>query len=298
MSRGVDLLNAAVAVTNMIVPNSDIQILNFDKVVCRVIKFGKLNEITWKGKEGKADNTTQHIRIYVKVDSWFSAESQGERGDIEGKIVTINPRVAWLPEVVALQRALEESTGDKDAFFHHKITLLRKDRKLPSGDGRYGYIEVTDNGIVSGIDESEHLKIVESDDYENEEPTQPKAVQQKPAPVTQAQAQATRAQASSDMYAKCTTVEDAFGIMKKAYADESDGEKKLAIATGYRKTKDLLIAEAIKASPEPLVMAGVLNSKYYSKEQVKQDDLLAFAKSILQSRSAKSTELLEDDVPF
>jgi hypothetical protein len=311
MSRGIDELNAAVAATNMIVPNSDLQILNFDKIQGRIIKFGKLNEINWKGKEGKPDNTTQHIRIYIKVDSFFCAEEQSFNEEVAGKVITINPRVAWLPEVVALQRSLEESTGNKDALFHHKIVLWRKDRKLSTGDGRYGYLEVQDKGIDSNVDENEHERIIEPDyeriDRDDNEPkaqAKPVPVQNKPAPVTAAPA-VVATQANADMYKSCPTVEDAFKLMKVKYAEEQDDEKKKGIAAGYRYKKDQLIAESIKGSSEPMALAQVLNGKYFAKEQNKQEDLLAFARSIVESRSRPAPGMSangfmeeEDDVPF
>lgn len=281
MSRGLEEFNAAIAATNLIIPNKDVPIQNFDKVVARVIKFGKLNEIKWKGKDGKPDNITQHIRVYLHVYSWFSAESQDYRKDIANKVVTVNPRVAWLPELVSLQRNLEEQFDNKEELFRHKIQIWRKDRKLPQGDGKYGYIEISDEGIDNNFRDDEHESVVDVDDSPRE--------------VDRTTAQTPKQRV--DLFAKCSSVEDAYKVMKEHYDQEDDTAAKDKILADYRSAKDRIVGSLISTYKDPIDAARTFGAKYYSKEPAKQAEILEYAEMIVRSRREERAED-NDDVPF
>jgi hypothetical protein len=283
MSRGLEEFNAAIEATNLIIPNKDVLIQNFDKIVARVIKFGKLNEIKWKGKEGKPDNITQHIRIYLHVYSWFAAESQEYRKDIANKVVTINPRVAWLPELVALQRSLAEDNDNKEEIFRHKIQIWRKDRKLPQGDGKYGYIEITDQGVDDSFREDEHEAIADVDDA----PREVDRVAEKAKPVVN----------FVELFAKASTVEDAYKIMKERYDAESDGDTKELIVKEYRAAKDRIVGKMISTYKDPVEAARTFAAKYYAKEPQKHAELIEYGEMVARSRK-ESVEEEEDNIPF
>lgn len=281
MSRGLEEFNAAIAATNMIVPNKDIPIQNYDRVSCRIIKFGKLNEIKWKGKDGKPDNVTQHIRIYLHVYSWFSAESQQNRTDIANKVVTINPRVAWLPELVALQRGLEEQYGDKEELFRHKIQILRKDRKLPQGDGKYGYMEVVDDGVDSSFRDNEHESVADVDD----------------APRETDRIETVKTPTFKDRLFACKTVEEAYKVMKSEYDSISDPEKQSEIGKEYKSAKDRIVCSLIVASGDSgqyVDTAKALIAKYYAKEPNKHAEILEYAHQVASTQVAAGDE----DLPF
>lgn len=286
MSRGLEEFNAAIEATNLIIPNKDVPIQNFDKVIARIIKFGKLNEIKWKGKDGKPDNVTQHIRLYLHVYSWFSAESQDYRKDIAGKVVTVNPRVAWLPELVSLQRSLSEQTDDKEEIFRHKIQIWRKDRKLPQGDGKYGYIEVSDEGIDGSFREDEHESVVDVDDN-------PREVDRVVTPAAKPQAP-TRSYV--DVFAKSSSVEEAYKVMKEFYDAEDDSTTKEQIVKEYRAAKDRIVGKMIEIHKDPVETAKLYAAKYYAKEPNRHAELLEYAEMIVRSRRAERAE--DDDVPF
>lgn len=282
MSRGLESFNAAVEATNLIVPNKDVQIQNFDKISARIIKFGKLNEIKWKGKEGKPDNITQHIRLYLHVYSWFSAESQGYRTNLVNTVITVNPRVAWLPELVALQRSLEEQTGEKEEFFRHKIEILRKDRKMTTGDGRYGYIEVKDDGVDSNFTEGDEESIADVEDS-----------------TYNAESEVDRVESKKNialLFSSCATVEEAYKVMKENHEASTDAEEKDKIIKEYRKSKDRIIGKLIEINKDPIEAAKTYSAKYYAKEPNKHAELAEYAEIV--ARSHRASEMPTDDLPF
>ena len=277
MSRGLEELNAAISATNMVIPTKDIPILGYDKIVCRIIKFGKMNEMKWKGKDGKPDNTTQHIRVYIHVYSFFEAVKQDFRKDLENKVITVNPRVAWLPEMVALQRALEEDSGDKEELFRHKVQIFRRDKKNPNGEGNFGYLEFSDLGLDDTFRDDDHETIVEVHDRPREV-DHVEEFKQEPS--------------FSEKLKTTTTVEDANKLAKQYYDSESNTDKQAGILKEYRVHRDLLIEKMVATSANKMEVANQLAAKYYSKEPKKAAELLETAKSL------SGTEDSEEDIPF
>lgn len=296
-NRGLDELELAVEQQNLIVPGTDYNIGNHDKIDCRIIKFGSRNEKFWKGKDGKPDNTTLHIKTYIKVNSWFKAETQDHVGELPGQVILINPRVAWIPELVALQRSLAEETGDKGEIFKHNIEIFRNDKKNPKGEGHFGYLVVTDKGQADDFDDNE-LEYIKDAPQERETDrvvSKPTPTEDRPASKTSEQQKAPQQkvqQAKTNPFDGCETIESALQILRDLY-DKSNPDQNLV--KQYKAKRALLLSDLVRESKTPVETAKTLSAKWLGKEPESAADLAEYGKTCEKNLSNYDSD---EDLPF
>lgn len=293
MARGIEQLQRIVEEHNIIVPTKDIEIGNFDKITCRIIKFGKISEKHWPERTVNGvvqpANTGTHLRVYIHCYEWFSAQAGKNLVDLHDTVITINPKIQWLGELVALQTELEEKTKDQSEVFKHRLVLNRKDRKNKYG-GPLGYIEVGDIGNDPNYVEGDENSVEDIDD----EPAQTDQVPQtsnNSGPVTTVKTEsntaAPRHEKVKALMDACSTVEDAFKAMKPTYDASTDGEKK-EILELYKVVKTKICMKTVSdAEPEKMVeTAEFLNKKYFAKDPKTAAEFIEWATS------------LSGDIPF
>lgn len=290
--RGLDELDLAVQEGNIYVPNEHLQVALYDKIDCRIVKFGKRNEITWPAKDGKPANTTLHLPLYLKIYKWYSAEQQDELRDLRGKVITINPRTAWLSEVVALQRKLEEKHNNRLELFKHKVELFRKDRKMTTVDGSYGYIEVKDFGVDPAYDENELDRIVDAPKERDVDRTE-ETTKKKPETTTNSSTSAI------EKINDCDNINDLISTLKKNY-DQKNPDKQLVSA--YKKRRGEILKENVADSDEPAVTAQDLADKYLERDPKAWQELVDYGKDLANKRASLETSSsdydAEEDIPF
>ena len=317
MSRGLEVLEEAIQAVGIFVPSDDYRFEKFDKIECRVIKFGDRNKVNYKEKgtpgekNYKPGNTTENIRMYLHVYSWFEAATQSFFEDRKNKTLKINPQVAWLTDFVKNQKSLAEDTKRKDEIFRHKLELFRIDQKSDKSEGFYGFIKVTDQGVDSNFVEDDHENIIEEkkeDKKPNDSKTQENPKQDTNKSETTKTDSSNKAENNNSnaatnaidyeaLFAKQSSVEDAITAAKEALVGVTDKDKQKEISIIYRKHKDRIIAKQVSDSKDPMALAEELCKKYYPKEPEKQKELKEYAETVKEGMSDSDLGS-EDDLPF
>lgn len=335
-ARGLDALLSLETDDKIIIPNKDVKIENFDKITCRIIKFGKKNQRDWKGDANSAPSTSTNLRIYLYVHEFHQASLGKPNPEYAETIITINPKVQWLGNLVAEQTKLAELTGNKEEIFRRKLVLRRADKKVADSTNTYGSIEVTDMNVDPTYNETQHTQVQSVDDETDgtkniepktlpattsqvnqqakqeikaaQEPTQKTAVTQK---IVEKPAAPDKDNVVA-LLANAKTPEAAAESIKPAYnsidKETAEGKAKRAeIMALYKSRKREIIKEMIAAndaSTDLVEAANALCAKNYPKEGDKADadEVKRYAIHLSGVRktntSTGSDELDEDDVPF
>lgn len=291
--RGIEQLQRIVEEHNIIVPTKDIEIGNFDRITCRIIKFGKISEKHWPERTVNGvvqpANTGTHLRVYIYCYEWFSAQASKVINDLTNTVITINPKIQWLGELVALQTELEEKTKDQSEVFKHKLILNRKDRKNKYG-GPLGYIEVSDSGGDSNYVEGDEDTVEDIDD-EPAQSSQVKQTSNNSGPVTtvktESNSAAPRHEKVKALMDACNEVEDAFKAMKPTYDASTDGEKKEILEMYNRRKTTIIMGKITELDQDKMVEAAqALVKKYFAKDKQRADEFMEWA------------EMQANDIPF
>ncbi len=289
MSRGLEALKKAVVDCGVIVPTKDVFIGEFDKILCRIVKFGVLNTKVWPaveakdGKPAREANNVDQLRIYIHCYSFFSAKEGKILEEHTNKVITLNPNVKWLSEVVALQEALQERFSDADRIFKHKIELWRKDRKVKNADFTFGYIEARDAGADPNYRAGEEDNIQDVDDEDDNMSSN----------ATSSNTQVSNTPSLKDRLVKCSTVEEAYAIVKPLLGSMTVEQRDETLKV-YNAAKRDIIMKICVESTDMVETAKTLGAKYYTKYPQEQSDLNEWAISM---SSVRTDFPPEDDAP-
>jgi len=284
--RGEDLLEQLGQ--EIILPNTDLNLKNLDKLELRVVKFVKKSKKIWKDANGNFENESEHVRILIHCYKYefFDAKKGGYilNPEYTEKKITINPQTKL---VAGLYVAHDRLKSEGKSIFHRKFSVVRNDEPRQTGAGSYAVWTWTDMGAAP-ITNYDDWKGETADSYkfhEEEEKNLPDF---------------------KKVLFETKNLEECSATAKKLLADYPD--KKTEIVEAHSVRKAAILAEAVKILNESdctleeyNLNVAKLASSSYPREPKRAEDLVNFAKSICKKTKAINPILDssdEDMIPF
>lgn len=273
----------------IIIPSDDIFLYDRDEIDCRIIKFGRESNQTWKNDDGTT-STTEHLRIYLRIYQIRRDKNKLQPEKDAPKFGTINPQSRWLGEISKWSQNCEEA-GDEDKIFRQRFTLTRKDRNRVGATGKYGYLEVTNVMDDPTWEEDDPEKISSKSEDSSAE------TQQNSNPSSNNTNKTHVHTSNNDDFdaelVKLFAVQTLDDLKAKAKElGEKYTDKREKVVTAFETKKYDIACIVVLASSNPIEKANEVASTWYAKNPNKAQQLQAYASTL------KKQVPEEEDLPF